>query len=150
MCGGVIHMLKELLPVIRTRAPKTTTLYPANKIFMYAKKNCWFSKRAHTHLKELGFINITIVDKNKGQFLCSDKWVYIDADGEKAEQLNTLMDVWNDSEYDTVPQIFTHLHPQWYYVGDCETVTKFGTSDMLHLIDWQRSPPAIPAFQLKL
>lgn len=165
MCGTKFHMLPNLLSVIKTKTPVLQNLSKiSNKtyVFMFAKQSCKFSKHANSILKNdlnVNPENICIVDKESRQFLCAKTWKLIDkapiASDENAT-LQQVLGIW-DLNYKnaTVPQIFIHFHPTWFYVGGCMDLQKLSTveniqgDDLLHLLPLGKEAKYTEPTQLK-
>lgn len=156
MCGKTIHMLPQLLTVLRRRIQNKVISLPSSetpyKAFMFAKERCGYSRRANQILQKKLQIDpkdICIVgnpDSKTPGYLCAEKWTFIDAN----EDLEKILKIWNDpqAKYEkaTFPQVFIHAHPKWYYVGGCNeldtkiaptvtsTVANTQESDLLHLL----------------
>ena len=159
MCGKTIHMLPQLLTVLRRRIQNKVISLPSSetpyKAFMFAKERCGYSRRANEILQERLAINpkdICIVgdpNSDNPRYLCAEKWTFIDSN----KELKDILDIWNDpkAKYEnaTFPQVFIHAHPTWYYVGGCDeldkiapkiestvtsTVANTQESDLLHLL----------------
>lgn len=121
MCGTTIHMLSNLRLLIKMLSTtegigstlKTQQILPSNKVFMYVRSSCGYSKKAYTRLKQIGVKNLVIVDRNTRKFMCPEQWGKIlDDNSTVAEDLDNIF-----PKGFTHPQIFTHDHPQWKYVG---------------------------------
>lgn len=147
MCGVTIHMLPKLKTVIKAGKPKllSFTLNPADRIFMYAKEHCPFSRQAWNLLKSHGKAdNFTIVDGDKKHYLCSKTFVVkpeLDND-----VLKDLLNLWGPlkQQGSTYPDIYIHKHPEWYHVGGFDDLQKAFTlpnidlGDLLHLLPLAR------------
>lgn len=164
MCGKQFHMLEKLLTVLQRRTPKISSLppiQPTTKVFMYAKEWCRRSREARRILVEdldMNPDNICILDVEESKLICASKWMWLDNEKQTKEvndaRIKTMMK-WqvfycNPSKNltATVPQIFFHFHPYWYYVGGCSelesipknvasastTVANTQESDLLHLL----------------
>lgn len=171
MCGKTIHMLPQLLTVLKMRFQNKVISLPSSetpyKAFMFAKEKCGYSRRANEILKERLQIDpkeICIVGNpnydNPG-YLCAEKWKFIDSN----EELEKILDIWNEKYKNaTFPQVFIHAHPKWYYVGGCDeldkiapkiestvtpTVANTQESDLLHLLPLGREGRRTPPIQLK-
>lgn len=165
MCGKTIHMLPRLLTVLKKRFSYNVISLPplkkndTYKAFMFARKGCGYSQKANRILQERLKINtkeICIVDSNDRQYLCAEKWQFIDPD----ENLQSILDIWDEKYKNaTFPQVFIHAHPKWYYVGGCEDLEKMTTtastvvntqvSDQLHLLPLAKEGIRTPPTQLK-
>jgi glutaredoxin len=143
MCGVTIHMLPKLIEVIKARGPKIDrfTLNSKDKIFMYARKNCSFSRKAWRLLKShVKADNFTIVDGKNNHYLCSKTFeVKPELDN---DVLKDLLKLWEalKNEGSTYPDIYIHKHPEWYHVGGCDslqaavTLPDIDLGDLLHLL----------------
>ena len=168
MCGKTIHMLQQLKEVLRNRISYKVISYTylpplkkndTYKAFMFAREGCGYSQKANSILQERLKIDpkeICIVDSKNRQYLCAEKWKFIDSD----EKLQNILDIW-DINYKnaTFPQVFIHAHPKWYYVGGCDDLMKMTTtvstvvdtqvSDQLHLLPLAKGGRHTPPTQLK-
>lgn len=152
MCGTTIHMLSNLQMLIRKLSTvegigvnlKTQQILPSNKVFMYVRSSCGYSKKAYNRLKEIGVKNLIIVDRNTQKFMCPDKWGKIlDDNSTVAEDLDKIF-----PKGFTHPQIFTHEHPQWKHVGGYDQLqdAKILQDDMVNLLFAESTsiPTSIP------
>lgn len=138
MCGTSLHMLDGLLIVITQQTPKINKVLidRSSRVFMYAKRDCGYSKKAYRLLKRLkiNLDNLTVVDPLKKKYICSKKWEYVDT---QDEELKKVIDLWNPGER-TFPDIYVHEHPQWKYVGGCDNLVSATASntgsDLMHLL----------------
>lgn len=126
MCGTTIHMLSNLKMLLHKLSAyeassalnSVTRLNPNNKIFMYVRSTCGYSKRAYEHLKELKVKELVIVDRNSRRFMCPEKWGKIlQENSTVAEDLDKLF-----PPGFTHPQVFTHEHPNWKHVGGFDSL----------------------------
>ena len=174
MCGKTIHMLPQLLTVLRMRIQNQVISLPSSetpyKAFMFAKERCVYSRRANEILQKRLQIDpkeICIVGNPNSKtpgYLCAEKWKFIDSN----EELEKILKIWNDpkAKYEnaTFPQVFIHAHPKWYYVGGCNdldkiapkiestvtpTVANTQESDLLHLLPLGREGRRNQPIQLK-
>lgn len=107
-----------LLSVIATKTPLYQSDIDENdKIFLFVKHYCHYSKKACKHLKRIK--DITIVD------VINKEFVTYDERNDSFRCLNTnvptqLMEAFDVS--DTVPQIFIYKNRKWHYVGGSDDV----------------------------
>ena len=140
MCGKDIHMMQKLLTVIANRGPeiKSVLLNRESRVFMIAADYCGYSKKAWNCIKtKINSDNFTIVDGEKGHYLCSKTFeVKKEFDD---DNLAEILKLWGPikSQGATYPDIYIHKHPEWYRIGGCDDLQASlmtPNSDLLHLL----------------
>lgn len=140
MCGKDIHMMQKLLTVVANRGPllKSVVLNRESRVFMIAADYCPYSKKAWNIIRtKVNSDNFTIVDGEKGHYLCSKTFsVKKEFDD---DNLAEILKLWRPikTQGATYPDIYVHEHPEWYRVGGCDNLQSSLTiqhSDLLYLL----------------
>ena len=168
MCGTKFHMLSKLLTAINARKPylsRIPKITDKTFVFMIAKQECKYSKKALSILKDdlkISPDNISIVEKDERLFLCAKTWQLISKkpvaseENVNLQQILGLLDLYYKNK--TVPQIFIHSHPTWYYIGGCmdlinlmssSTVEDTQGDDLLHLLPLVKGAQHTSPIQLR-